>query len=347
MTCHSCRTECRKFGKRANRQRYQCSQCRKVFTDARDNTLDGMYLPIEKAEMVLKLLLEGNSVSSVERLTDDSPENDSETPGARWREVRTDHGGKDPQHPGTRCGTGRAVVFIGKKQKRVRPEDDQNFGDCYTFVAIERHSKLVLNIAMGKRDQITTNAFVEGVRHATAHSHFQITSDGFGPYRSAITTTLHDRCDFAQLIKVYRAPSDGEARYSPADVASVEVVPVMGRPDPERICTSIVERNNLSTRMSVRRFTRLTNAFSKKWENHWAAVALWFAFYNFCRVHKSLRVTPAMAAGTRTTCGACANSWRRLDPPMVPDFSKAATMRSTRKCLTTHRPPLRTVCENI
>lgn len=125
----------------------------------------------------------------------------------------------------------------------------------------------------------------------------KITTDGFAPYRSAITTTLDDRVDYAQLIKVYRAPQDGEARYSPAEVASVEVVPVMGRPDPERICTSIVERSNLSTRMAVRRFTRLTNAFSKKWQNHWAAVAVWFTFYNFCRVHKSLRVTPAMAAG--------------------------------------------------
>src|SRR5258705_6606444 len=93
------------------------------------------------------------------------------------------------------------------------------------------------------------------------------------------------------------APSEGEARYSPAEVASTEVVPVMGRPDPERICTSIVERQNLSVRMGTRRFTRLTNAFSKKWENHWAAVAVWFTFYNFCRVHKSLRVTPAMEAG--------------------------------------------------
>lgn len=126
---------------------------------------------------------------------------------------------------------------------------------------------------------------------------YQITTDGFAPYRSAVTTTLDDRCDYAMLIKVYRAPSEGEARYSPPEVASTEVVPVMGRPDPERICTSIVERSNLSTRMSVRRFTRPTNAFSKKWENHWAAVAVWFAFYNFCRVHKSLRVTPAMAAG--------------------------------------------------
>ena len=133
--------------------------------------------------------------------------------------------------------------------------------------------------------------------YATQHRPFQITTDGFKPYVRAIQDTLGDRCDFAQLIKVYRAGSEGEARYSPAEVQSVEVVPVMGRPDPARICTSIVERSNLSLRMSIRRFTRLTNGFSKKWENHWAAVALWFTFYNFCRVHKTLRVTPAMAAG--------------------------------------------------
>jgi IS1 family transposase len=155
----------------------------------------------------------------------------------------------------------------------------------------------VLNIAMGKRDQATTDVFIEGLRHATC-GEFQITTDGFAPYRTAIPNTLEDRADdFAMLIKVYRAAVEGEARYSPAEVAAVEEVPVMGRPDPDRVCTSIVERSNLSTRMSVRRFTRLTNAFSKKWENHWAAVALWFAFYNFCRVHKSLRTTPAMAAG--------------------------------------------------
>jgi IS1 family transposase len=189
-----------------------------------------------------------------------------------------------------------AWSYIGKKQKRVRPDDDPNLGDCYTSVAIERHSKLVLNIAMGKRDQATTDVFIEGLRQATS-GEFQITTDGFAPYKSAITTTLSDRCDYAMLIKVYRAPSDGEARYSPAEVASVKEVPVMGRPDPERICTSIVERSNLSLRMGLRRFTRLTNAFSKKWENHWAAVSLWYTFYNFCRVHKSLRMTPAMAAG--------------------------------------------------
>ena len=189
------------------------------------------------------------------------------------------------------------VVHRQKTEARPAP-DDQNLGDAYTFVAIERHSKLVLNIAMGKRDQATTDVFVEGLRHATARTPYQVTSDGFGPYKTAVPDTLGDRLTgYAMLIKTYRAGTGDEHRYSPPEVASAEEVPVAGRPDPERICTSIVERSNLSIRMSVRRFTRLTNAFSKKWENHWAAVALWFGFYNFCRVHKSLRMTPAMAAG--------------------------------------------------
>ncbi len=297
MTCHNCRINCRKFGKRKSRQRYQCTQCGKVFTDPRDQTLQGMYLPIEKAEMILRLILEGNSISSVARLTGVHPstilklmvlagEKSERIMAQRIRNVTV----RDVE-------LDEVWAFVGKKQKRVRPEDDQNLGDAYTFVAIERHTKLVLNIALGKRDQATTDVFIEGLRQATANSQFQLTSDGFAPYRSAVTTTLSDRVDFAQLIKVYRAPQEGEARYSPAEVASVEEVPVMGRPDPARICTSIVERSNLSIRMSIRRFTRLTNAFSKKWENHWAAVALWFTFYNFCRVHKSLRVTPAMQAG--------------------------------------------------
>jgi IS1 family transposase len=187
--------------------------------------------------------------------------------------------------------------FVGKKEKRVRPEDDQNLGDCYTFVAIERDTKLVLNFAVGKRDQATTDVFIEGLRMATTTGRFQITTDGFTPYRSAIANTLDDRCDFAQLIKVYRATPEGERRYSPAEVVSTETVLGLGRPDPERICTSHIERQNLSMRMGIRRFTRLTNAFSKKWENHWAAVCVWFAYYNFCRIHQSLRITPAMAAG--------------------------------------------------
>lgn len=297
MTCQACRTECRKFGKRKNRQRYQCTQCGKVFTDARDNTLDGMYLPVEKAEVILAMLLEGNSVSSVSRITGahigtilrllvKAGEKCERIMAEKIRNVEV----RDVE-----CD--ELWSFIGKKQKRLRPEDDQNKGDCYTFVAIERHTKLVLNIAMGKRNQQTTDAFVEGVRHATRHGHFQVTTDGFAPYRSAITTTLHDRCDYAMLIKVYADSSEGQKRYSPAECIGCERKVIDGYPDPDHISTSYIERANLSLRMGMRRFTRLTNGFSKKIENHAASIALFMMYYNFARVHKTLRCSPAMAAG--------------------------------------------------
>jgi IS1 family transposase/transposase-like protein len=296
VTCHNWRSECRRFGKRKGRQRYQCCQCRKLFIEPRDKTLDGMYTSVDAATKALEMLLEGCSVSSVERLSGIhhttllkllvlAGEKAERLMAQKVRNVEV----RDVE-----CD--EVWSFIQKKEKRVRFDDDPNFGDCYTFVAIERHSKLVLNIAMGKRDQSTTGVFIEGLRHAT-RGEFQITTDGFAPYRKAIPDTLGDRCEFAMLIKVYRAATGDEHRYSPPEVSSTEVVPVLGRPDPERICTLIVERSNLSIRMGTRRFTRLTNAFSRKWENHWAAVSLWFGFYNFCRVHKSLRMTPAMAAG--------------------------------------------------
>jgi IS1 family transposase len=151
------------------------------------------------------------------------------------------------------------------------------------------------NFALGRRSQATTDAFIEGLRHVTSRQRFQISTDGFQPYLSAITTTLSDRCDFAQLIKVYTQDPEGQRRYSPPDVTHAEKVPVMlGNPDPAKICTSHVERQNLTIRMQKRRLTRLTNGFSKKWENLWAAYCLHFAYYNFCRIHQTLRVTPAM-----------------------------------------------------
>jgi hypothetical protein len=123
----------------------------------------------------------------------------------------------------------------------MEEDDDPNYGDAYCFVAVERHTKLVLNFALGKRNQATTDIFIEGLRHATARQRYQITADGFGPYVSAIENTLADRVDFAQLIKVYRATPEGERKYSPAEVVSTEVVPVLGNPDLKRACTSIIE----------------------------------------------------------------------------------------------------------
>jgi transposase-like protein/IS1 family transposase len=300
MTCQKCEADCQRFGKHRNGlQRFRCPDCKKTYTEKHAPALEGSYIDLGRIVLALKLLIEGNSLSSTERIC--------------GLDINTLM--KILVKAGDKCEKlmGRLIVnvpvkdvecdeiwgFVQKKEGHKRPEEANNegLGDAYCFVAIERNTKLVLNFALGRRNQTTTEVFIEGLRHATAHQNFQVTTDGFAPYRSAIANTLEDRVDFAQLIKVYRAPQGGEARYSPAEVASVEVVPVLGNPNRERICTSIVERQNLTIRMQMRRLTRLTNGFSKKWENLWAAYCLHFAYYNFCRVHKTLRVTPAMEAG--------------------------------------------------
>jgi len=299
MTCPICDIRCASFGTHRNGlRRFRCGQCGKTYTEAHAKPLGAMTVNPEMAVLAIRMLLEGSSVRSVERTTElhrDTILKLLVVAGEKCEKIMGRYV-RNVSVSDVECD--EVWSFLGKKQKRVRPEDDQNLGDCYVFVAIERNTKLVLNIAMGKRDQMTTNSFIEGLRDAIKPgTSFQMTTDGFAPYKTSIPDTFGDYVDYAMLIKVYRAPSEGEARYSPPEVASTEVVPVCGNPDPRRICTSIVERSNLSIRMGCRRFTRLTNAFSKKWENHWAAVMLWYTFYNFCRVHKSLRVTPAMEAG--------------------------------------------------
>jgi IS1 family transposase len=162
---------------------------------------------------------------------------------------------------------------------------------------MERNTKMVLAWQVSKRGRVDVEKFLGRLRYATSAQPFQLTTDGYHRYAHVVPAGLRDRASYAQLIKVYGRPRDGEQRYSPAEVISTEVVPVMGNPDPARICTSHVERQNLTIRMGMRRMTRLTNAFSKKWENLEAAYALHFAYYNFCRIHKTLRVTPAMEQG--------------------------------------------------
>ena len=155
----------------------------------------------------------------------------------------------------------------------------------------------MLTLVVGKRTGRDAIEFTHKLRRATrAKKRFQLTTDGLPAYVPAVDLNLSDHCDFAQLIKIYASPREGEQRYSPAEV--VEAVPVMvsGNPNPYRICTSHIERQNLTMRMHIRRLTRLTNAFSKKFENHKAAIALHFAHYNFCKIHGSLRVTPVMEA---------------------------------------------------
>jgi IS1 family transposase len=259
-----------------------------------------MTVPMDKAVLALKLLIEGSSIRTVERVTDLHRDTICRLlilAGEKAEKIMAKHVNNIKPND-VECD--EIWGFVGKKEGHKTEEEAENdsLGDTYCFVAIERNSKIVINFALGRRNQTTTDVFIEGLRDAVAPGHhFQITTDGFSPYLSAITTTLGHQVHFAQLIKVYSAPTEGEGRYSPATVESVRVVPVIGNPDPKRICTSIVERQNLTIRMQVRRMTRLTNGFSKKWENHWAALCLHFAYYNFCRVHKSLRVTPAMEAG--------------------------------------------------
>jgi len=185
-----------------------------------------------------------------------------------------------------------------KEKTKVRKgSDDATIGDALTFVAIERYSKLILAWHLGRRTERDTVAFTEKLAAATKGS-FQITTDGFKPYQDAVVLSLGVQgVDFAQLVKLYTANPENETRYSPAECIGCKKVPVFGNPDMEKVSTSHVERQNLTMRMQMRRLTRLTNAFSKKWEKLYAMLALYFAWYNFCRVHQTLRITPAMEAG--------------------------------------------------
>lgn len=188
--------------------------------------------------------------------------------------------------------------FIGAKQRNVRPEKRGEFGDCWTWVALDPTSKLVVSFLVGPRNAGAAHEFMEDVAERVT-GRFQLSTDGLGLYPAAVEDALGGRVDYAQIIKEYGQPAEreGERRYSPAVCLSAERVVVSGEPDQDEISTSHVERQNLTIRMSCRRYTRLTNGFSKKLENHWAAASLHFMYYNFCRIHTSLRITPAMAAG--------------------------------------------------
>jgi transposase-like protein/IS1 family transposase len=307
MNCPTCQTESRKRGKdRKGNQRYYCATCFISFIEPQDKPLENMYLPIEKAEHIIQLLIEGCSLRSTERITGVSlptilkllvavGEKCEGLLESRIKDVRV----KDVE-----CD--EIWAFIQMKQKTVKKNicryeygEETKIGDAYTFVGFERNTKLVLAWHLGKRTFEDTWAFTKKLDKATADSTFQITTDGFAQYRDAIEMELgHKHVDFAQLIKVYATPDSHEHRYSPPVVVDIITNVISGNPDPKRICTSIVERQNLTIRMQMRRFTRLTNAFSKKWENLKAALALFFAYYNFCRPHSSIKKqTPAMASG--------------------------------------------------
>jgi IS1 family transposase len=192
-------------------------------------------------------------------------------------------------------------TYVGCHQKYVdhEQEDSHLRGDQYTFIALEERTKMVMAWHLGKRDGENTRQFITKVRHATpADPLFDVSTDAFQPYETAIDGILFERANHAQIVKLFsRHVEEGRERYSPARFVSVAKDAVTGMPNLDRASTSHVERKNGSLRQWCKRLTRLTYAYSEKWEHLNAALALHFAYYNFCRIHRSLKVTPAMEAG--------------------------------------------------
>jgi len=188
--------------------------------------------------------------------------------------------------------------YVGKKQKRVKASDSTDKGDQYIFTALDAIGKAIISYEVGKRTMETTQAFIYGLRNRITNIP-QISSDGFPAYEQAIEYAFGDAVHYGQIVKTYAGdpPINAARRYSPGVVVGVRKRKVRGFPVGMNISTSYIERSNLTLRMQSRRLTRLTNGFSKKLENHKAAIALFVAHYNLCRVHEALRITPAMQLG--------------------------------------------------
>jgi IS1 family transposase len=188
-------------------------------------------------------------------------------------------------------------TFVGKKQKRLRPEElDTELGDQYVFVALDAQTKLVPTFRVGKRSERLAASFMMELK-TRINNVFQLSTDSFSGYRQAVDRVFGEDVHYGQIHKVYDEEPQGERRYSPARIVRAIIHPITGYPDKKHISTSFVERQNLTMRMQMRRFTRLTNAFSKSLRHLEAALALHFFHYNFMRLHETIRVTPAMQAG--------------------------------------------------
>ena len=254
----------------------------------------------EKELAIVSALVEGNSIRSIERMTGVHRDTimrllnrvgercsrllDQHMVGFHSRNIQVDE----------------IWTFCKKKEQRLSDAEHLNpeLGDQYVFVAIDADTKLVPTFTIGKRDSDNAHRFMSELRERlNGNGRIQMTTDGFRAYLPAVENAFGGDVDYAQLVKVYGAENPGPGRYSPPRVTETVSTTINGNPDPRHVSTSYVERQNLTMRMQMRRFTRLTNAFSKSLRNLKDALALHFAHYNFVRIHGSLRVTPAMAAG--------------------------------------------------
>lgn len=253
-------------------------------------------LKLEKKRMILSMLCEGCSVRSVERLIGVHRDTILRLLVRAGEHCQTimDREIRDVYTSSIQCD--ELWTYVGKKERRLLPSDPMEWGDAYTFVGIDRETKMILAFEVGKRSHETTNRFVE-VLSKRVEGDVQIFSDGYTPYRFAIPHYFGRRAHFAQVVKHFDGDSNEEHRYSPAGIASVEHVWVQGFPKAGQVSTSHVERSNWTIRGSLRRFTRLSNGFSRKLDNLKAAFSLFACWFNWVKKHSTIGMTPAMAMG--------------------------------------------------